>query len=75
MSDHYGVNGDLLEKGNVEVKKRSGESSEALINRFLKEVDKSGIIEEYKKRMYYMKPSKKKRLARKKAERKRREGN
>jgi len=71
MSDHYGVNGEMFDKGNVEVKKRKGEGSESLVNRFLKEEKKSRIIERIKKRMYYIKPSTKKRLEKKKAKRKR----
>jgi len=53
---------------------------ERLIKRFMKKVKKSGILEEYLNRRYYVKPSTKKRLAKKKMradylKKKRKEGN
>lgn len=51
----------------VWVKKRKGESSEDLIRRFRKKYSKSGITKELRDRMYFEKPSDKKR--RKKAQR------
>ena len=46
---------------NVEVKLRDGEPVERLIRRFTKKVKKEGIMEEYRKRQHYEKPSIKKR--------------
>jgi len=46
---------------NVEVVLRRNESTEALIKRFSKKVRREGIIEEAKSRMYYEKPSDKRR--------------
>ena len=46
---------------NVEVVLRRNESAEALIKRFSKKVRREGIIEEVKSRMYYEKPSDKRR--------------
>ena len=42
---------------NVEVKARNGEPVERLIKRFVKKVKKEGILEEYRDRKYYKKPS------------------
>lgn len=47
---------------NVEVKLRPGESTERMIRRFTKKVKKDGILEEFKDRRYYEKPSKAKRM-------------
>ena len=46
---------------NVEVFARRNEDIERLIKRFSKKVRREGIIEECKERMYYEKPSRKKR--------------
>tara|TARA_R100000808_G_C2151507_1_gene160578 strand:- start:587 stop:808 length:222 start_codon:yes stop_codon:yes gene_type:complete len=54
---------------NVTVKQRSGESSEKLIKRFMKQVKKFKIIEQVRDRRYYKKKSDVERLARQKAHR------
>ena len=54
---------------NVEVKLREGESTERLIRRFIKKTKKEGIVDEYKDRMYYEKPSETKRRARRRSKR------
>jgi len=41
----------------MQVKRRNNESSEALINRFTRKVKKLKILEEYRERQYYKKPS------------------
>ena len=46
---------------NIYVKARRNESAEALIKRFSRKAKRSGIVEECKKRMYYEKPSVKRR--------------
>jgi small subunit ribosomal protein S21 len=48
------------------VVKRKGESDEDLVRRFRKKFSKSGLAKEYKEKMYYEKPSEKRR--RKKAQ-------
>tara|TARA_R110000824_G_scaffold144798_1_gene312861 strand:- start:388 stop:582 length:195 start_codon:yes stop_codon:yes gene_type:complete len=50
---------------NAEVFLRTGETAEKLIRRFSKKVRKERIIEEYRDRMYYEKPSDKKRKKKK----------
>ena len=52
------------EKGGVCVVKRKSESDEDLLRRFRKKFSKSGIMKEYKERMYFEKPSDKKRRKR-----------
>ena len=47
---------------NVEVRQKKDESGERLIRRFSKKVKKVGILDEYRDRMFYEKPSKTKRL-------------
>ena len=47
---------------NVEVRPKKDESGERLIRRFSKKVKKVGILDEYRDRMFYEKPSKTKRL-------------
>tara|TARA_Y100000592_G_C5481309_1_gene325733 strand:+ start:5429 stop:5650 length:222 start_codon:yes stop_codon:yes gene_type:complete len=47
---------------NIVVKPRRNEPQERMIRRFIKKVKKSGLIEEVKKRKYYIKPSQKRRL-------------
>jgi small subunit ribosomal protein S21 len=47
---------------NVEVRLKDGETAERLIRRFSKKVKKVGVLDEYRDRMYYEKPSKTKRL-------------
>lgn len=54
------------EQSGICVVKRKGESNEELIKRFKKKFSKSGISKELKERMYFEKPSNKKR--RKKAQ-------
>ena len=51
---------------NMEVALRDGETSDRLIRRFIKKMKKSSILDEYRERLYYVKPSDKKR--RKKAQ-------
>jgi len=46
---------------NVKVERKENESIEKLLRRFVKQVKKEGILEEYRERMYYEKPSTKKR--------------
>ena len=46
---------------NVKVDRKEGENIEKLIRRFAKRVKKEGILEEYREKMYYEKPSDKKR--------------
>ena len=46
---------------NIYVKARRNESAEALIKRFSRKAKREGIVEEYKRRMYYEKPSVKRR--------------
>ena len=41
----------------VQVQARKNESTENLIKRFTRKVKNAGIIEEYKRKMYYEKPS------------------
>ena len=50
---------------NAEVFLRTGETTDKLIRRFSKRVRKERIIEEYRDRMYYEKPSDKKRKKKK----------
>jgi len=52
---------------NAEVTARSGEPADKLIRRFSKKVRKEGIIEQYRERMYYEKPSDKRRRKKKMA--------
>lgn len=56
---------------NYSVKVRKHEKIERVIKRFIKKTKKLGIIDEAKERRYYMKPSEKKRLARKRSDAKR----
>ena len=52
------------EKTGVCVVRRKNESDEDLIRRFRKKFSKSGIMKEYKEKMYFEKPSDKKRRKR-----------
>lgn len=70
----YRTDGDFIDC-NVEVKKRKGESDKDLIKRFERAVRGSEILIEYRKRQRFVKPSKKRRLAKKKAKRKHEEKN
>lgn len=55
---------------NVMVELRKGESSERLIRRFVRKCKKSRVVETYKeKTAYYIKPSIRKKIKRKKAQR------
>ena len=47
---------------NILVRPRRNESSDRLVRRFIRKVKKSGLIEEVKRRKYYIKPSQKRRL-------------
>jgi small subunit ribosomal protein S21 len=50
-------------------KAKEGESFESLLKRFNKEVDREGILTDYRKNRYFMKPSTKKHEFRRKKER------
>ena len=52
---------------NVEVFARRNEDTEKLIKRFSRKVRKEGIMEEIRERMYYEKPSDKRRRLKKKS--------
>ena len=52
---------------NILTRPRRGESPERTIKRFIKKVKKDGLIERVKKRSRYIKPSEKKRMAKKRA--------
>ncbi len=54
------------EQSSVCVVKRKGESGEDLVRRFRNKVSKSGVAKEYREKMYFEKPSEKRR--RKKAQ-------
>ena len=56
---------------NLIVRPRRGESVERLVKRFNKKVKKLGIINECKERQRYIKPSDKKRRAKKRSDRRR----
>jgi len=56
---------------NYSVKVRRNDKIERVIKRFIKKTKKLGIIDEAKERRFYMKPSEKKRLARKRSDAKR----
>jgi small subunit ribosomal protein S21 len=47
---------------NVEVIRRGDEPIERMLKRFIKKCKKEKIIEEYKARRYYVKPSEKRRI-------------
>jgi len=46
---------------NVNIERKEGETIERLIRRFVKRVKKEEILEEYREKMYYEKPSTKRR--------------
>lgn len=52
------------------VKVRDGEHLEAALKRFNRKVESERIIKDFKERQYFVKPSKKRRLKKKEAERK-----
>jgi small subunit ribosomal protein S21 len=52
------------EKGGICVVRRKNEGDEAFLRRFRKKFSKSGIMKEYKEKMYFEKPSDKKRRKR-----------
>jgi len=56
-----------MSSANTEVFARRNESAEQLIKRFSRKVRKEGIIEQYKEKMYYEKPSDKRRRIKKRA--------
>jgi small subunit ribosomal protein S21 len=60
------------EKGGICVVRRKNESDEDFLRRFRKKFSKSGIMKEYKQKMYFEKPSDKKRRKRAQAEQVRR---
>jgi small subunit ribosomal protein S21 len=51
----------MIDKPGVGVVKTKGESNEALLRRFRKKFSKSGIMRELREKMYYEKPSDKRR--------------
>lgn len=53
---------DVLDTFSNGVKKRPGESAESLLKRFKKSVQNDGIMQELRKREYYVAPSLKARL-------------
>lgn len=55
---------DKRENGGICVVKRKGEDDEAMLRRFRKKFTKSGVMKEYKEKMYFEKPSDKKRRKR-----------
>jgi len=55
---------------NLTVKARNGDSPERLIKRFIKKVKKEKILEKYREKMRYIKPSDVRRAKRKRAKRK-----
>ena len=55
---------------NLTVKARNGDSPERLIKRFIKKVKKEKILEKYREKMRYVKPSDVRRAKRKRARRK-----
>jgi ribosomal protein S21 len=55
---------------NVIVRARNGDSSERLIRRFIKKVKKEKILEKYREKMRFIKPSDVRRMKRKRAIRK-----
>jgi small subunit ribosomal protein S21 len=69
------------ERLTMEVKRKKNETSENLVKRFIRKSKKSGIIEEYRERSHYKKPSVRKReekaknIANVKREQKKREMN
>jgi len=67
MGSNY-VRPDAENKG-VCVTLKPGEDTAVLLKRFKKKFMKSGILQEYRQRMSYMKPSDKKRRKRRDAER------
>lgn len=67
MSGIYGMHGDFIDC-NVKVERRKEESDSDLIDRFITEVNKSGIKEQAKKNKYFTKDSKKRRMERRRRE-------
>jgi len=56
---------------NYSVKVRRNDNIERVIKRFIKKTKKLGIIDEVKERRYYLKPSEKRRLMKKRSDAKR----
>jgi len=56
---------------NYSVKVRRNDKIERVIKRFIKKTKKLGIIDEVKERRYYLKPSEKRRLMKKRSDAKR----
>ena len=50
----------------VSIKIKDGEPDEKALRRFKKKWEKAGILREYKRRAYYLKPSEKKKIERQK---------
>ena len=61
----------MASKSNYSVRVRKNDNIERVIKRFIKKTKKLGIIDEAKERRFYMKPSEKKRLAKKRSDAKR----
>ncbi len=55
---------DRRENGGICVVRKKNEGDEAFLRRFRKKFSKSGIMKEYKQKMYFEKPSDKKRRKR-----------
>ena len=55
----------------MQVDLRRDEYGEKLVRRFIKKVKRCGVLEDFRDKQYYLKPSVKKRLKRKKAEQQR----
>ena len=61
------INGEKMSRrhrkgSNISVRVRGREPADRLIKRFLRKVKKQGLIEEVKRKAYYLKPSEKRRL-------------
>jgi len=61
----------MAAKSNYSVRVRKNDKIERVIKRFIKKTKKLGIIDEARERRFYVKPSEKKRLARKRSDAKR----
>tara|TARA_R110001583_G_scaffold92963_3_gene235721 strand:- start:2444 stop:2656 length:213 start_codon:yes stop_codon:yes gene_type:complete len=58
----------MSRKSNISVKPRRNENPEKTVRKFNKKVKKQKILEEVRERRYYLKPSQRKRLQRKRSE-------
>ncbi len=59
---------------NVSVKPRRNDHNDKLVRKFNKKVKKQKIMEQVRERRYYMKPSERKRLQKKRSDAKKEEG-